>query len=356
MLGAIIGDIVGSRFEFDNHKSKEFELFSPECDFTDDSVMTLAVAKALADYDEITDYDEFKNHLVKVMHKVGGRYMGCGYGGRFYMWLKYACIEPYNSYGNGSAMRVSPVAWFASSLEECEKLAQATAEVTHNHPEGIKGAVSVAGAIYLARTGHTMDEIKEYVSKFYTIDFTLDEIRPTYKFNETCQDTVPQAMQAFFESTSFEDAIRNGISIGGDSDTIAAITGSIAEAYYGVQTLRAIENFNEISGITISDHPYYVKALAMVKWAAAHANVSLGTLDEEIGTAIKKACEEIMEGALVDQFPVDLMQGGAGTSTNMNINEVVANRALEIMGHQKGEYQYCHPNDHVNLSQSTNDA
>ena len=129
-----------------------------------------------------------------------------------------------------------------------------------------------------------------------------------------------------------------------------------AEAYYGVQTLRAIENFNEISGITISDHPYYVKALAMVKWAAAHANMSLGILDENIGKAIKAACEEIIGGALVDQFPVDLIQGGAGTSTNMNINEVVANRALELMGHQKGEYKYCHPNDHVNLSQSTNDA
>ena len=129
-----------------------------------------------------------------------------------------------------------------------------------------------------------------------------------------------------------------------------------ADVYYGVQTLRAIENFSEISGITISDHPYYVKALAMVKWAAAHANMSLGILDEKIGMAIETACEEIIGGALVDQFPVDLIQGGAGTSTNMNINEVVANRALELMGHEKGEYKYCHPNDHVNLSQSTNDA
>ena len=129
-----------------------------------------------------------------------------------------------------------------------------------------------------------------------------------------------------------------------------------ADAYYGAQTLRAMVNFKDISGITISDHPYYVKALAMVKWAAAHANVSLGTLDENIGIAIKKACEEIMEGALSDQFPIDLVQGGAGTSTNMNINEVVANRALEIMGHEKGEYQYCSPTEHVDLSQSTNDA
>lgn len=234
MLGALIGDIVGSRFEFDDHKSKQFELFSPECDFTDDSVMTLAVAKALTQYDEITDYDEFKKYLVKMMHAVGGKYMGCGYGGRFYMWLKYSCIEPYNSYGNGSAMRASPVAWFASSLEECEKLAAATAEVTHNHPEGIKGAVSVASAVYLARTGHTIDEIKEYVSRFYTFDFTLDEIREAYEFEVSCQKSVPQAFEAFFESTDFEDTIRNAISIGGDSDTIAAIAGSIAHAYYGI--------------------------------------------------------------------------------------------------------------------------
>ena len=234
MIGAIIGDVVGSRFEFDNCKSKDFEMFNTECDFTDDSVMTLAIAKALMLHDKITEYDVFKKELVEVMHEVGRRYPQCGYGGRFLEWMMYNRTEPYNSYGNGSAMRVSPVGWFANSLSECEKLAKATAEVTHNHPEGIKGAVSVAGAIYLARTGHTMDEIKEYASKFYTIDFTLDEIREDYDFYAICQKSVPQAFEAFFESTSFEDAIRNAISIGGDSDTIAAITGSIAEAYYGV--------------------------------------------------------------------------------------------------------------------------
>ena len=234
MIGAIIGDVVGSRFEFDNCKSKDFEMFNAECDFTDDSVMTLAIAKALMMHDKIKDYDLFKKELVEVMHEVGRRYPQCGYGGRFLEWMMYNRTEPYNSYGNGSAMRVSPVGWFANSLSECEKLAKATAEVTHNHPEGIKGAVSVAGAIYLARTGHTMDEIKEYASKFYTIDFTLDEIREDYDFYAICQKSVPQAFEAFFESTSFEDAIRNAISIGGDSDTIAAITGSIAEAYYGV--------------------------------------------------------------------------------------------------------------------------
>lgn len=234
MTGAIIGDVVGSRFEFDNYKSKDFEMFHTECDFTDDSVMTLAIAKALTQHESITDYEAFKTELVEVMHEVGRRYPQCGYGGRFLLWMMENLTYPYNSYGNGSAMRVSPVGWFAKSLSECEELAKATAEVTHNHPEGIKGAVSVAGAIYLARTGHTMDEIKEYVSKFYTIDFTLDEIRDGYDFYEICQKSVPQAFEAFFESTSFEDAIRNAISIGGDSDTIAAIAGSIAEAYYGV--------------------------------------------------------------------------------------------------------------------------
>lgn len=234
MLGAITGDVVGSRFEFDNLKSKEFELFSSECDFTDDSVMTLAVAKTFLQYDEISDIEEFKMRLIYYMHEVGVRYPDCGYGGRFLVWMMRGGTQPYNSYGNGSAMRVAPVAWFASSLEECEKLARATAEVTHNHPEGIKGAVSVAGAIYLARTGYSMEEIKEYVSNFYTIDFTIDEIREGYEFEVSCQKSVPQAFEAFFESTSFEDTIRNAISIGGDSDTIAAIAGSIAEAYYGI--------------------------------------------------------------------------------------------------------------------------
>lgn len=234
MIGAIIGDVVGSRFEFDNCKSKDFELFDKDCDFTDDSVMTLAIAKALQPYETITDYERFKSELVAAMHEVGMRYPCCGYGGRFYVWMMKGHTEPYNSYGNGSAMRVAPVGWFASSLKDCEALAAATAEVTHNHPEGVKGAVAVAGAIYLARTGSSIDEIKEYIKQYYTIDFTLDEIREDYDFYEICQKSVPQAIEAFFESTGFEDAIRNAVSIGGDSDTIAAITGSIAEAYYGI--------------------------------------------------------------------------------------------------------------------------
>lgn len=234
MIGAILGDIVGSRFEFDNRKSKKFTLFHRDCVFTDDTVMTLAIAKALLQYDTVADYEAFSKDLVKIMHGVGRNYPDCGYGGRFYRWMISNDPKPYKSYGNGSAMRVSPVAYVARTLEECEKLATATAAVSHNHPQGIRGAVAVAGSVFLARKGCTMEDLRAYADQHYTIDFTLDGIRDGYGFYETCQMSVPQALEAFFESTSFEDAIRNAVSIGGDSDTIAAITGSVAEAFYGI--------------------------------------------------------------------------------------------------------------------------
>ena len=231
MLGAIIGDIVGSRFEFDNIKTKDFELFDRECDFTDDTVMTIAIGKALNDYKG----GDFKKHLVKTMHEVGNRYPDCGYGGLFLDWMIHKETDPYNSCGNGSAMRVSAVGWYVKSIEEAEELAKLTAEVTHNHPEGIKGAQAVAVAIYLARIGEDKETIKKYIEdNYYTLDFTLDEIRPTYDYEITCQKSVPQAIKAFLEAESFEDTIRNAISIGGDSDTVAAIAGSIAEAYYEI--------------------------------------------------------------------------------------------------------------------------
>lgn len=236
MIGAILGDIVGSIYEFDNIKTKEFELFDKECLFTDDSVMTVSIAEALMQYESIDEnnIEEFKENLITVMHEIGIKYPDCGYGGHFLMWILRKKRKPYYSFGNGSAMRVSSVGWYAKSIEEAELIAKATAEVSHNHPEGIKGAVATAGSVFLARTGATMDKIKKYISNYYTIDFTIDEIRPVYDFDVTCQGTVPQAMQAFFESTSFEDSIRNAISIGGDSDTLAAITGAVAEAYYGI--------------------------------------------------------------------------------------------------------------------------
>lgn len=234
MIGAMVGDIVGSIYEFNNIRTKDFELFKKECFFTDDTVMTVAVADAILQCGEVVDYEFFKGVLVKIMKTYGRMYPYSGYGGRFSLWLRSDISEPYNSFGNGSAMRVSPAGWYAKSLEEAEALAAATAEVTHNHPEGIKGAMVTAGAIFLAREGKSIEQIREYVAKSYDVDFTLESIRDTYEFNETCQETVPQAMVAFFESVDFEDAIRNAISIGGDSDTLAAITGSVAEAFYGI--------------------------------------------------------------------------------------------------------------------------
>ena len=233
MIGAIIGDIVGSRFEWDNIKTKEFDFFTPDCFFTDDSVMTLAVAQAILNCGG--DLDALERETVACMRELGRRYPNAGYGGRFAMWLISINPKPYHSYGNGSAMRVSPCGFAAKTMEEAIALADAVTKVTHNHPEGMKGAEATAAAIFLARSGASMQEIRAHIEQnYYKIDFTLDEIRPTYTFDVSCQGSVPQALEAFFESTDFEDAIRNAISIGGDSDTIAAITGGIAEAYYGV--------------------------------------------------------------------------------------------------------------------------
>ena len=235
MVGAIIGDIVGSPYEFDNIKTKDFPLFNKLSIFTDDTVMTIAVGKALSQYNREDNVEVFQEILIDVMHDLGERYPDCGFGGRFEDWILNKSRKPYNSCGNGSAMRVSPVAWYSKSLEEAEELAKASAEITHNHPDGIKGAQATAAAIYLARIGKSKQEIKKYIeNKYYKIPFTLDEIRPTYEFVAINNGTVQPALEAFFESENFEDAIRNAISIGGDSDTIGAITGAVAEAYYGI--------------------------------------------------------------------------------------------------------------------------
>jgi len=229
MLGAIIGDIVGSHYEWNNHKSKDFTLFTKHNFFTDDTVLTVAIAKAIMNGAKDDDF-------VEALHELGNKYPKAGYGASFVRWLKYNDRLPYNSWGNGSAMRVSPVGWCCNTLEQTLELATKSACVTHNHPEGIKGAKAVAGAIYLLRTGSSKEEVKDWITNVigYDLDFTLDGIRDDYYFDVSCQGSVPQAIVAFLEATDFEGCIRNAISIGGDSDTIGAIAGSIAEAYYPI--------------------------------------------------------------------------------------------------------------------------
>jgi type I restriction enzyme M protein len=234
MLGAIIGDIAGSRFERHNIKTKKFDLFTDRCRFTDDSVMTLAVARAILDCEE--SYNRLSDRAIVRMREIGRRYPNCGYGGMFYKWLLSETPLPYNSFGNGAAMRVSACGFAAKSVEEAILLSKKVTEVTHNHPEGLKGAEAAAVSIFLAREKRSFAEIRKHIEKnYYPLNFTLDGIRESYRFDVTCQGSVPQAIEAFLESADYEDAIRGAISIGGDSDTLAAITGGIAEAYYGIQ-------------------------------------------------------------------------------------------------------------------------
>lgn len=261
MLGAIIGDIVGSIYEFDNIKTKEFEFFQENMELTDDSVMTLAVAKALMDTLETGNEEGFKNlsreiseeklkliqnkfgseinpkteleaNAILRMVEIGNKYPHMSYGTRFRYWLEEPV--PYNSFGNGSAMRVSPVAYIGKNIEEVKFLSREVTKVSHNHEEGIKGAEATAVVIFMAKKGSGKEEIKSEMEKYYSLDFNYEDLVKNYGFDETCQGTVPEALYIFLESEDFEDAIRTAISIGGDSDTLAAIVGSIAEAYYTI--------------------------------------------------------------------------------------------------------------------------
>lgn len=235
MYGAILGDMIGSPYEFDRgNKSKDFPLFSNHSEYTDDSIMTLAVAEAFMNAGE--EEADIKLQLVAAMQRWGHRYPDAGYGVRFLDWLYSEKPQPYGSYGNGSAMRVSAVGWLFDDLETVRKMARLSAEVTHNHPEGIKGAEATASAIFLARTGSTKAEIKAYIEENFSYDLsrTCDEIRPGYCHVESCQETVPEALAAFLEGESFEDVIRTAVSLGGDCDTLTCIAGSVAEAFYGV--------------------------------------------------------------------------------------------------------------------------
>ncbi len=234
MLGAIIGDIAGSRYEWNNIKSKNFELLnSMECFFTDDTVMTLAIAKSLLECNG--NYNNLSTIAIKNMVDIGRKYPDCGFGGNFYKWIMTDNHTPYNSYGNGAAMRVGACGIVGKTIDEVKLLSKKVTEISHNHPEGLKGAEAVACAVYLANNGKNILEIRDFIqNNYYELNFKLDDIRNNYSFDVSCQGSVPQALEAFFESTSFEDSIKNAISIGGDSDTIAAITGSIAGVYYGI--------------------------------------------------------------------------------------------------------------------------
>ena len=265
MFGAILGDIIGSPFEFDRgNKSKKFPLFSEDSQFTDDTVMTLAVFYAFYKFKTRTE-DKYKlgwyytnvapteenmlkDLICESMQYWGRRFPYAGYGSNFNSWLYSEAPIPYNSFGNGSAMRVSCVGWMFGDLETTRKMARISAEVTHNHPEGIKGAEAVASAIFLARNGYSKEYIREYITNEFGYDLnrTCDEIRPDYRHVESCQETVPEAIIAFLEGKSFIDVIRTAVSLGGDCDTLTAIAGSIAEAFYGVSNNMQNECFKRL--------------------------------------------------------------------------------------------------------------
>ena len=229
MLGAIIGDIIGSIYEFHNIKTMKFPLFSSDNFYTDDTIMTLAVAEIIQN-----GYVNDNDKIIDTLKKWGKAYPDSGYGGRFYQWLFGSSRKAYGSFGNGSAMRVSACGWYGNSEEEVRDLATKVTIVTHNHPEGLKGALVVATCIFYARIGKSKAFIKDYIEKFYDIDFNYEELRKTYKFDATCQGSVPEALYCFLISDSYEETIRTAISIGGDCDTTAAIAGSIAEAFFGI--------------------------------------------------------------------------------------------------------------------------
>jgi ADP-ribosyl-[dinitrogen reductase] hydrolase len=240
MLGAVIGDIVGSIYEWDNHRSKDFELFGRGADFTDDTVCTIAIADALLN----------NRPPAEALHDWCARYPGRGYGGMFRQWIETGDRRPYGSFGNGAAMRVSPAGLLSGSLDDALARARAVTEVTHDHPEGLKGAAATVHAIHLARSGEVPQRIRAAIESAYGYDLarTVDDIRPHYRFNETCQHTVPEALICALDASDFEDAIRNAISIGGDSDTVAAIAGSVAEALFGIPIDLALRGRAKLPG------------------------------------------------------------------------------------------------------------
>lgn len=244
LFGAICGDIVGSPYEFNNIKTKTFPILCNQSKYTDDTILTLAVAEGIVN--GYKNKDKTYNEIKKSIKEYVKTYPNATYGYNFLKWVNNDDSEPYNSFGNGSAMRVSSVAWVYNSLKEIQEFAEITAKITHNHPEGIKGAVATASAIFLARQNESKENIKQYITENfrYELNNTCDKIRPDHTFNTSCQETVPESIIAFLEGNSFEDVLRLAVSLGGDSDTIAAIAGSIAEAYYPIDTDFKTQIFN----------------------------------------------------------------------------------------------------------------
>jgi len=296
MIGAIIGDIVGSRFERHNHKSKDFRLFDKRCHPTDDSIMSLAVAKAILESGD--DIGSLSENAVFWMQKLGRIYRNAGYGRSFISWIMSDDPKPYNSYGNGSAMRVSPCGFAAGSIEEAKELSSMVTKVSHDHPEGMKGAEAIAVAVYLAKTGTGKEDLKKYIEEnYYDLDFSIDDIRATYKFDVSCQGSVPVALEAFFESTDFEDAIRLAISVGGDSDTIAAMAGSVAEAYYGVPEDIVYDAIDFLDGRQMEIlYSFEKKYPSKVADESGQASISMfDVLDEAVDKIIPEGAEMHIE-------------------------------------------------------------
>ena len=283
MIGAIIGDVVGSRFEFNNILSKEFEFFHPNCEFTDDTVMTCAVAQGIMD--SKADYSDLSEKTIQAMQRIGRQFPYCGYGARFVNWMFSDNPQPYNSCGNGSAMRISPVGFVSRDVEEAKRLSAAVTCISHDHPEGMKGAEATAIAIVMARQGNTKDEIRKAMEDYYDLSTTVDEQREKWHGHgkEICQIAVPQALVCFFEGENFEDVIRNCISIGGDSDTIAAIAGGIAEAYFGVPEdfQKKVRRYVSPKLLSVSD--------AFDAWL--EAKTGRDKIAAQIQNAEKKFCE-----------------------------------------------------------------
>ena len=393
MYGAILGDIIGSPYEFDvnNIKTKDFPLFSDRSEFTDDTVMTLAVAEALLDAleNKVEDDDTIKEYLVEAMKKWGHKYPHSGYGARFIGWLENGS-EPYNSFGNGSAMRVSSAGWLYGDLETTRRMARLTSEPTHNHPEGIKGAEAIASAIYLARTGSSKEDIKNYITKEFDYDLsrTCDEIRPAYRHVESCQETVPEAITAFLEGESFEDVMRLGVSLGGDSDTLTCIAGSVAEAYFGVpeelvaecrerlteDLLEVVDRFRRkhkrmnIRPSQLTDIPRIMDIFAYARsfmaangnpnqWGRAnwppedlirkdieqglsyvclnHQGEVIGTFFFNQGKDIEPTYAKIYDGAWLDDSPYGIIHRIAGDGSEKGIGAFCINWAYDQCGHMR---------------------